>query len=58
MPEDTPGVALSDELDVGNRDSEAAHSYRVSGGRKELAGKYWYDGEFNNVLFKTPAIED
>ncbi len=56
--QETPGVALSDELDVGNRDSEAAHSYRVSGGRKELAGKYWYDGEFNNVLFKTPAIED
>ena len=26
--------------------------------RKDLTGKYWYDGEFNNVLFKTPPIED
>jgi hypothetical protein len=56
--QETPGIALSDELDVGKHDSEAAHSYRVTGGRKDLSGKYWYDGEFNNVLFKMPAIED
>ena len=55
---ETPGIVLSDELDVGKRDSEVAHSYRVVGARKDLAGKYWYDGEFNNVLFMTPAIED
>jgi hypothetical protein len=55
---ETPGVALSDELDVGKSDSEAAHAYRIAGERKNLSGKYWYDGEFNNVLFETPAIED
>jgi hypothetical protein len=53
-----PGLVLSDELDVGKSDSETAHSYRVAGDRKSLAGKYWYDGESNHVLFKTPAIED
>jgi hypothetical protein len=56
--QESPGVVLTDELDVGHRDSEAAHSYRVAGARKDLVGKYWYDGEFNNVLFKTPPIED
>jgi hypothetical protein len=55
---ETPGIVLSDELDVGKRNSEAAHSYKISGSRKELSGKYWYDGELNNVLFETPAIED
>ncbi len=53
-----PGIILSDEVDVGKRDSEAAHAYRVSGGRKGLTGNFWYDGELNNVLFPTPAIED
>jgi hypothetical protein len=54
----SPGIALTDQLDVGNKDSEAAHAYRVTGDRKEIKGKYWYDGEFNNVLFATPPIED
>lgn len=53
---ETPGLVLSDELDVGSHDSERAHSYRVKGGRKDLAGEYWYDGEFNNVLFPTPPV--
>ena len=26
--------------------------------RQDKKGKFWYDGEFNNVLFKTPPIED
>jgi hypothetical protein len=55
---ETPGIVLSDELDVGRRDSETAHSYRVAGSRKDLTGKYWYDGEYNNVLFQTPPVED
>jgi hypothetical protein len=56
--QDTPGIVLSDELDVGKEDSEAAHSYRVAGERKDRSGNYWYDGELNNVLFPVPAIED
>ncbi len=55
---EAPGLALSDELDIGDRDSETAHSYRVNGDRTELAGKSWYDGEYNNVLFRTLPIED
>lgn len=53
-----PDIALSDELDVGKRDAETAHAYRVAGARKDVSGKFWYDGELNNVLFPTPAIED
>jgi hypothetical protein len=53
-----PGIQLSDEIDVGKRDSEAAHGYQVTGERKDASGKFWYDGELNNVLFQTPAIED
>jgi hypothetical protein len=55
---ETSDIVLSDEMDVGKRDSETVHSYKISGERKELTGKYWYDGELNNVLFKTPAIKD
>jgi hypothetical protein len=53
-----PGIVLSDELDVGKSGSEKAHSYRITGDHKDLVGKYWYDGELNNVLFETPPIED
>jgi len=55
---ETPGIVLSDELDVGKLDSERAHSYRIAGSRKDLTGKFWYDGEYNNVLFQTPPVED
>ena len=55
---ETPGIALSDELDVGDRDSEKGHSYRVRGTREDLTGQYWYDGEYNNVLFPTPPVRD
>jgi hypothetical protein len=55
---ETPDIVLTDELDVGRRDSESAHAYRVDGERRDLSGKYWYDGEMNNVLFPVPAIED
>jgi len=43
---------------VGNAESEAAHAYRATGDVNQVHGTYWYDGEFNNVLFKTPAIVD
>ena len=55
---ESPRLTLSDELDVGNRASESAHAYQVVGTRQDKTGKFWYDGEFNNVLFKTPPIED
>jgi hypothetical protein len=48
----------TDELDVGNAESEVAHAYRATGDVEQVRGAYWYDGEFNNVLFKTPAIVD
>ena len=48
----------TDELGVGNSESEAAHHYRAEGDVKRLHGSFWYDGEYNNVLFKTPATED
>jgi hypothetical protein len=55
---ETPEVVLTDELDVGKPEAEKTHAYRIVGNRKDLLGKFWYDGELNNVLFKTPAIED
>jgi hypothetical protein len=53
-----PCLVPTDELDVGRREAEAAHTYRIGGRRTDLTGAYWYDGEFNNVLFKTPAVAD
>ncbi|HEX3624321.1 MAG TPA: DUF2961 domain-containing protein [Verrucomicrobiae bacterium] len=52
------GLIQTDELDPGNRQSEAAHAYRAEGDVQKVHGDWWYDGEFNNVLFKTPAIAD
>jgi hypothetical protein len=56
----TPHVRLiqTDELNIGNAASEAAHDYGAEGDVQRLQGAYWYDGEFNNVLFATPAIVD
>jgi len=51
-------VIQTDEVDVGNPASETAHAYHAEGDVRRVKGAYWYDGEFNNVLFKTPAIED
>lgn len=48
----------TDELDVGNLQSEQAHHYQAEGDVQRINGNWWYDGEFNNVLFKTPAIAD
>ena len=53
-----PRLLPTDELDVGNGDSESAHAYRAEGDVEKVKGSYWYDGEFNNVQFPTPAIED
>jgi hypothetical protein len=53
-----PRLAQTDELDVGNLESEKVHAYRADGDVQRTKGAWWYDGEFNNVLFKTPAIVD
>ena len=55
---EAPVLALTDELDVGKHNSELQHAYRVTGLRKNTKGRFWYDGELNNVLFKTSPIED
>jgi len=56
--QESPSLTVTDELDVGKHESELRHSYEVVGPRKDKKGRFWYDGEFNNVLFKTPPIED
>ncbi len=53
-----PVLALSDEFDVGKRQAERDHAYRVTGLTKRKKGRFWYDGEFNNVLFKTRPLQD
>jgi hypothetical protein len=55
---DKEALALTDELDVGSAASEKRHSYQVLGSRETRQGNWWYDGEMNNVLFRTPAIAD
>ncbi len=54
----SPQLIQTDELDVGNLQSEAAHAYQAEGDVQQTNGNWWYDGEYNNVLFKTPAIAD
>jgi hypothetical protein len=53
-----PRLIQTDELDAGNLQSEAAHAYQAGGDVQRTSGAWWYDGEFNNVLRKTPAIAD
>lgn len=56
--QNTESLALTDELDVGNADSEKSHVYRVAGDREDREGKWWYDGEENNILFPVPPVAD
>ncbi len=53
-----PRLIQTDEMDVGNSHSETAHAYEAQGGVQRTSGDWWYDGEYNNVLFQTPAIKD
>jgi hypothetical protein len=53
-----PRLIETDDLDVGNAQSEAAHAYQAQGDVQRTNGDWWYDGEYNNVLFKTPATAD
>jgi hypothetical protein len=54
----SPRLIQTDELDVGDRKSQAAHAYHAEGDVRHVHGDWWYDGELNNVLFKSPAITD
>jgi hypothetical protein len=49
---------LTDELDVGNAASEAAHRFAAAEPGIRTEGHWWYDGEFNNVLIPTPPTSD
>jgi hypothetical protein len=53
-----PRFGQTDEIDVGDPKSQAAHGYHAQGDVEPVNGDWWYDGEFNNVLFKTHAIAD
>ena len=53
-----PRMIQTDEMDIGNPASAAAHSYYAEGDVQPTHGNWWYDGEYNNVLFKTPPIAD
>ena len=53
-----PRLIQTDEMDIGNSESASAHGYHVEGNVEPVQGNWWYDGEFNNVLFKTPATAD
>jgi hypothetical protein len=54
----SPQLFQTDELDVGNVQSETAHAYHAQGDVRRILGDWWYDGEYNNVLFRTPPIAD
>jgi hypothetical protein len=53
-----PQLIQTDELDVGDLASETSHAYQAAGDVVRTNGSWWYDGEFNNVLCKTPPIVD
>ena len=53
-----PRLIQTDEVDAGNLQSEQTHDFHANGDVRHETGNWWYDGEFNNVLFKTPAIAD
>jgi hypothetical protein len=53
-----PRLIQTDDLDVGNLQSETNHAYQAEGDVVRTNGNWWYDGEYNNILFKTPAIAD
>jgi hypothetical protein len=53
-----PNLIPTDSLDIGNMESESRHNYEVHGLTDQRKCAYWYDGEFNNVLYSVPAIVD
>ena len=53
-----PGITITDEIDIGSPISEQSHRYKAIGDRTARTGKWWYDGEENNVLRPVPATVD
>ena len=53
-----PRLVQTDEMDIGNAKSQKDHNYNAAGDVERVKGDRWYDGEFNNVLFKTPPTAD
>ena len=53
-----PILVQTDEVDVGDAASETAHQFAATNADARTQGRWWYDGEFNNVLFGTPPISD
>src|SRR6202044_3345401 len=53
-----PRLFIDDEMDVGDSNSATAHDYHAEGDVRHVNGNWWYDGEYNDVLFKTPPIAD
>lgn len=54
----SPRLIQTDEFGIGGLEPEGAHAYHADGDVRRIHGDWWYDGEFNNVLFKTPSIAD
>jgi hypothetical protein len=53
-----PRLTQTDELDVGNPQSESSHGYQAQGDVQRTQGDWWYDGEYNNILCQVPPIAD
>ncbi|HZG56923.1 DUF2961 domain-containing protein [Paenibacillus sp.] len=54
---DTPGMALTDELDIGDKASEGTHSYRTTGGRGYYTLESYYEGREDRVLVRDTGNE-
>jgi hypothetical protein len=53
-----PRLIQTDEMDVGDKTSATQHAYQAEGNVESVKGNWWYEGEYNNVLFNTPPIAD
>nr|WP_246427693.1 DUF2961 domain-containing protein [Paenibacillus phyllosphaerae] len=54
---DAPGMALTDELDIGNRASEGIHRYRSSGSRGCYTLASYYEGREDQLLVQDVGHE-
>jgi hypothetical protein len=54
----SPRLIQTDEFGIGDLQPEETHAYHAEGDVRRIHGDWWYDGEFNNILFKTPSIAD
>lgn len=54
---DAPGMALTDELDIGNKSSEGIHRYRTSGSRGNYTLASYYEGREDRVLVQDVGHE-